>query len=67
MELELHTDPDHHVYGVRGRVVQAPDCGSGNASSILVARPEAESFTVPFGDITEGLRVDFYASVAEME
>ena len=41
MPTESHTDPDHHAYGVRGRVVQASDCGSENAGSNPVARPPA--------------------------
>jgi hypothetical protein len=39
MRRKRHTDPDHHAYGVRGRVVQAPDCASGHTGSIPVARP----------------------------
>ena len=38
MTDERHTDSDH-TYGVRGRVVQAPDCASGDAGSNPVAHP----------------------------
>ncbi len=44
MALESHTDPEHHIYGVRGRVVQAPGCDLGYAGSNPVAHPNAEDF-----------------------
>ena len=44
MITESHTDPDHHAYGVRGRVVQALDCASRYVGSSPIARPDFISF-----------------------
>lgn len=47
MTLESHTDPEHHAYGVRSRVVQVPGCVPGDVGSSPTARPNITEFTEP--------------------
>ena len=65
MALESHTEPEHHIHGVRGRVVQAPGCDLGYASSNLVAHPKAEDFTKLGGKVVVE-RSNPSATVAQM-
>lgn len=45
MTDESHSDPEHHTHGVRGRIVEAPNCGSGYTGSNPVACPISYRFT----------------------
>ncbi len=58
-----NTNPAHHAYGVRGRVVQVPGCVPGDVGSIPIARPN-ENFTEPSCTFAVGQHYDC-ASVAQ--
>ena len=65
MIIESHTEPAHHAYGVRSRVVQVPGCVPGDVGSIPIARPNnSDEFTEPDCDFAVGQHYDC-ASVAQ--